>query len=187
MKNDPLPPAVSDAGPLIHLAQISKLLLLKKLFKRVSITPEVKREVVDEGVRLGHADALVIGKALDEGWIVIRDIPRASALIAKRLAKGENLSLADAKTLLSAKEKGTEIVVDEKALSDLAKMYGLKVWNTWTILLEALRRGFIEITDIESAIIELGEKRHKLKNRQVAEIIEAAKLIDSRSKGRRAS
>lgn len=35
---------VSDAGPLIHLAQVSKLGLLKKLFGRVSITKDVKRE-----------------------------------------------------------------------------------------------------------------------------------------------
>jgi len=36
---------VSDAGPLIHLAQISKLHLLKKLFNRVIITPNVKRRL----------------------------------------------------------------------------------------------------------------------------------------------
>ncbi len=62
-----LPVMVSDAEPLIHLAQISKLHLLKKLFNRVIITPNVKREAVDEGVKLGHADALIIGKILEEG------------------------------------------------------------------------------------------------------------------------
>jgi len=172
-----LPPAVSDAGPLIHLAQVSKLLLLKKIFKHVSITPKVKEEVVDEGVRFSHMDALAVKKAIDEGWIIVKSIPGATVLVAKRLAKGENLSLADAETLLLAKEKGAEILVDEKPLSDLAKMYGLKVWNTWTILLEALRKGFIEVSDIESAVIELGEKRHKLKPKQATEILEAAKLI----------
>jgi hypothetical protein len=45
-------------------------------------------------------------------------------------------------------------------------MYGLKTWNTWTVLLESLRKGFIEISDIESAIKELGDKRHKLKDEQ---------------------
>jgi len=76
-------------------------------------------------------------------------------------------------------------LVDEKALSDLAKMYGLKAWNTWTILLETLRRGFIEISDIESAITELGKKRHKLKDRQATEILEAAKFIASQRRGRK--
>jgi len=171
---------VSDAGPLIHLAQIGKLSLIKKLFNRVSITPEVKSEAFDEGIRLGHADAQAIGRAMEEGWITVEDIPQRVALAAEKLAEGENISRTDAKTLLLAKEKAAEILVDEKALSDLAKMYGLKVWNTWTILLESLRRGFAEVSDIESAMTELGEKRHKLSDRQAAEILKAAELIASR-------
>ena len=119
-------------------------------------------------------------KAIDEGWIITKDITRKGASAAKRLAEGENVSKSDAETLLLAKENKAEFVlIDEKVLSDLAKMYGFKVWNTWTILLEALSRGFIETTDVESAINELGEQRHKLKAKQAAEILEAAKLIAS--------
>jgi len=179
MGSQALPKVVSDAGPLIHLAQIGKLHLIKKLFNHVLIIPEVKKEVFDEGIRLGHTDAQVIGKAMEEGWIMIEDAPETVALAAERLADGENISRADAKTLLLARESGAEILVDEKILSDLAKMFGLKGWNTWTILLESLRIGFIKISDIESAITELGEKRHKLKNKQAAEILKAAKIIAS--------
>lgn len=101
------------------------------------------------------------------------------------MTRGENISQTDAETLLLAKEKGAEILVDEKVLSDLAKMYGLKVWNTWTVLLESLSRGFIEIPDMEFAITELGEKRHKLKDRQAAEMLIAAKTITSRRREKR--
>lgn len=180
-----MPKVVSDAGPLIHLAQINKLHLIKKLFNQVIITPKVKKEAYDEGVKLGHADAQTIEKAIEEGWITVEDVPKRVASAYKRLAEGENISQADAGTLLLAKEKRAEILVDEKALSDLAKMYGLKAWNTWTILLETLRRGFIEISDIESAITELGKKRHKLKDRQATEILEAAKFIASQRRGRK--
>ncbi len=168
---------VSDAGPLIHLAQINKLYLIKKLFNRVVITSKVKREAFDEGIKLGYSDAQVIGNAIREGWIVVEDVSRKAALASKRLAEGENISRADAETLMLAKEKSAQILVDEKILSDLARMYGLKIWNTWTVLLESLSRGFIEMSDIESAIKELGEKRHKLKKEQVAQILEAAKTI----------
>jgi predicted nucleic acid-binding protein len=168
---------VSDAGPLIHLAQINKLYLLKKLFKKVIITPNVKREAVDEGVKLGHADAQIIGKAIEEGWIIVEEVPKRLASASKRLAEDENISRADAETLLFAREKKAEVLVDEKALSNLARMFGLKTWNTWTVLLESLSRGFIEVSDIDAAIKELGEKRHKLKKEQAAQILEAAKLI----------
>jgi len=172
-----LPEVVSDAGPLIHLAQINKLHLIKKLFNQVAVTSKVKKEAYDVGIKLGHPDAQVIGNAVKEGWIIVEDVSRKVALASKRLAEGENTSKADAETLLLAKEKSAEILVDEKALSDLARMYGLKTWNTWTVLLESLRRGFIQISDIEAAIKELGEKRHKLKNEQATQILEAAKTI----------
>jgi len=172
-----LPAVVSDAGPLIHLAQINKLYLLKKLFKQVIITPNVKREAVDEGIKLGHSDAQIIGKAIEEGWIIVKDFPRRLASASKRLAEDENILKADAETLLFAREKKAQVLVDEKALSNLARMFGLKTWNTWTVMLESLRMGYIEVSDVKAAIKKLGEKRHKLKKEQAEQILEAAKLI----------
>jgi len=176
-----LPKVVADASTLIHLAQINKLYLLKKLFNQILITPKVKREAFNEGIRLGHADAEIIGKAIEQGWVIVKATPKSVISTGKKLAKGENISQTDAENILEARENAAEILVDEKALSDLAKMYRLKTWNTWTILLESLRRGFIQIPDIEDAITELGHKRHKLKEKQVTEILNAAKLIASRT------
>ena len=87
--------------------------------------------------------------------------------------------MADAETLLLAKEKKAELLVDEKIVSDLAKMYGLRVWGTWTLLLESLSRGLIEEADVEGAIGELGKRRHKLKEKQALEILNAAKRLAS--------
>jgi predicted nucleic acid-binding protein len=140
----------------------------------------VKREAYDEGVKLGHVDAQIIGKAIKEKWIIVENIPKKLASAPKKFAEDENISKADAETLLFAKERKAEFLVDEKTLSDLAKMFGIKTWNTWTVLLEGLRRGFIEFADIEAAIKELGERRHKLKEKQATQILEAAKLIRQR-------
>lgn len=173
---------VSDAGPLIHLAQINKVYLIRKIFGQVVITPRVMKEAYGEGVKLGHLDAQAIGKAIEEGWIIVEEIPRSLASASKRLAEGERISKADAETLLFAREKGAEVLADEKALSNLARMYGLKTWNTWTVLLESLRMGFIEVSDVEAAVRELGERRHKLKKEQAAQILHAAKLIARKRK-----
>jgi len=97
-----------------------------------------------------------------------------------KLAEGENISLTDAETVLVAREKRAELLVDDKVVSDLAKMYGLKVWGTWTLLLESLSRGLIEISDVEKAVDELGKKRFKLNVKQVKEILDAAKIIEER-------
>ena len=95
----------------------------------------------------------------------------------ERLVIGENISHADAETLLLAKNKNAELLVDDKVVADLAKMYGLRIWNTWTILLESLSEGFIEVQDINNAIDELGKKRHKLSEKQAEEILKAANAI----------
>lgn len=171
---------VADAGPLIHLGQIGKLYLLQRLFGQVTITAGVKREAFDEGLRLECADAKLIGEALHDGWLVVASIPNHLMKTAMRLAEGENISLTDAETVLLAKEKQAELLVDDKVVSDLAKMYGMKVWNTWTLLLESLSRGLIEISDLEKTVDELGKKRFKLNVKQAKEILDAAKIIEER-------
>lgn len=173
-------PVVADAGPLIHLTQIGKLHLLEKLFRNLLVTARVKAEAFDEGIRLGRADAEAIGIALTEGWLKVELIPDRLTKLAAKLAEGENVSRADAETLLLAREKKAELLVDEKVLSDLAKMYGLKVWSTWTILLESLRGGLITTADVENAITELDRKRHKLTEKQAKEILEAARYVEQR-------
>lgn len=168
---------VSDAGPLIHLAQIGQLQLLKNLFQHVSITAKVKNETVDEGINHGFVDAQIIGKAIQDGWITVDHVSEQLAGSIERLVIGENISQADAETLLMAKNKNAELLVDDKVVADLAKMYGLRIWNTWTIMLESLSEGFIEVQVINKAINELGKKRHKLSEKQAEEILKAANAI----------
>ena len=167
-------PAVADAGPLIHLAQIEKLWVLREFFELIWIVPEVKKEAIDEGLRLGHAEAKLLSSAHMEGWIVVEDLPDSLIATAKSMADLENVSMTDAKTLLLAREKELDILVDDRILSELAKMLELTVWNTWTILLEGVRRKLLGVSQVEAAVKELGVHRHKLREEQVKEILEAA-------------
>jgi len=115
-----LPSVVSDSGPLIHLAQIGKLPILRKLFCTVLISQQVKIEVYDEGLKLGCADAEAVGIALKEGWIKIEATPKRLTESAKKLAYNENISWADAETPLLAVHKKAELLVDERMLSKLS-------------------------------------------------------------------
>lgn len=173
-----MPTAAADAGPLIHLAQINKLPLLKQLFSDIYITQKVKKETIDNGLALGYKDAEAISKALTEGWLKTKPLPKKHSQTAKKLAQGENISQADAETLLLATTEKAELLTDDKILAHLAKMHGLKTWNTWTLLLEALSRDYVKLNDIEQAINELGKKKFRLKPTQAQEILDAAKLIN---------
>jgi predicted nucleic acid-binding protein len=178
MGNNQLPIVVSDAGPLIYLSQINQLTLLRGLFSEVLISERVKFEACDEGLRLHYPDAAAIANAIDNQWLKVEAVPKRLITSAVKLASGENISKADAESLLLAVDKKAELVVDEKLLSSLAKMYGLKIWSTWTILLEALSRNLIVIADIEAAVEELGKRKFKLNSAQAQAVLEAAKYIE---------
>lgn len=178
---------VSDAGPLIHLSQIGKLPLLKKLFGMVLVIERVKVEVFDEGLRLGCIDAKAIGDALADGWIQVEPVPERIVSSAVKMAEGENVSRADAETLLLAVEKKAELLVDEKLLSDLAKMYTLRVWSTWTLLLESLSRDYVGLAEVEGAVEVLGRKKFRLNTKQTQEILDAAMFIEKHKKSKRES
>lgn len=173
-------PVVSDARPLIHLSQINKLSILKQLFGVVYVNENVKIEVFDEGIRLGYSDAEIIGQALAEGWLKIEPFPKRLFGSAAKLAKGENISSSDAETLMFASDKKAELLVDDKLLSNLAKMYRLKVWNTWTLLLESLCKDYLGIDDVKKAIDKLDKMKFRLSQKQTQEIMNVANIIEKK-------
>jgi len=168
---------VADSGPLIHLAQLGKIRLLRTIFEDVLIVPAVKREVVDEGIRQGFPDASLVTDALAEGYIAVRKITGSASSRASKLSMEEKISKPDAESLCLARTSKIPILTDERGLSKLAKMYGLEVWDTWTILLEALRLGLIEKGEIDQAIHELSLKRHKVSLSRAKGILDAAERI----------
>lgn len=176
---------VSDAGPLIHLSQISQLHRLHRLFGDVLITEKVKFEVCDEGLKLHYADAAAIASAVEDRWLKVEIAPKHLAASAAKLAVGENISKVDAECLFLAVDKRAELLVDDKLLSSLAKMYGLKVWSTWTLMLEALSRKLVTLDEVKAAVEMLGKRKFKLNPRQAQEILDAAKLIEESKKDKK--
>ena len=159
MENNPfLSTIVSDSGPLIHLAQINKLQILQKLFGCVIVSPSVRVEVVDEGIRRSCPDAEIAGKAFEDGWIKVEALAMHALKQAAKLADGEGISLADAEVLILSENKKALFLSDDIALSKIAEMYGLKTWDTWNLLFEALNRKHIAFGDIDFALDELGKE-----------------------------
>ena len=65
---------VSNATPLIYLAKIDKLKLLKAIANPVYIPEAVYKEVVVEGKRLGEKDAYRVEKCINQGWLQIKEV-----------------------------------------------------------------------------------------------------------------
>lgn len=64
---------IADAGPLIALARVGSLSLLRDLFGRVCITRTVLNEILPSGN--AFPDAALLSRTLAEGWIDLVDEP----------------------------------------------------------------------------------------------------------------
>lgn len=65
---------IADAGPLIALARIESLALLRGLFGRVFITATVRNELLPDDATF--PDAGLLSRTLTEGWIEVVESPQ---------------------------------------------------------------------------------------------------------------
>jgi predicted nucleic acid-binding protein len=132
---------VSDAGPIIHLAKIDGLELLKRIFSEVLITEEVFREVVLRGKEAGAPDAMLIEQAVEEGWIKVRKVrpPRGF----KKLAENAGTEVAETCSIYLARANGLPVLIDDAAARAFASGLRLEVIGSVGVLLAAFGRGLI--------------------------------------------
>jgi predicted nucleic acid-binding protein len=147
--------AASNAGPLIHLARINRLHLLKALFKEVTIPTEVKVETVDKGRERGFPDALQIEKAINEGWIRIEKIEPNRELT--EVAKIAGLQLAEVAVIYYACRNRAIALLDDEPARVFARTLGVSVRGSLGIILDALKKGFLSRGEALEALDKLSE------------------------------
>ena len=165
---------VSNASPLIYLAKVGKLELLK-IFGEIYIPEEVKVEVVDRGKALGEQDVYVVEQAIKEGWIKV--LKTEPIEIPIKLHPGEIAVLSLAKKL-----GVREILVDEKPARFAAKLLNLKPRGTVFVLLKALKDGMIYLDEFIDTLSKMIRQGFRLKEEVVVEAIKEAKRIASQNK-----
>jgi predicted nucleic acid-binding protein len=136
-------PVTSNTSPIIALAKIGRLKLLKDLYQNVLITPFVKVESVDKGKELGAPNALIIEKAIQEGWIKITKLTLRQNLRVQRLIRKTKIGRGEASALVLAKDKGIKAIFDDKEARAIAKSWGIKYMGTVMVLYEAFIRKLI--------------------------------------------
>jgi len=135
--------ASSDAGPLIWLGKCDTLNLLKKSYSEIVIPEAVYEEAVTRGVEKGYADAQVIKKAVEEGWIRVFK-PRRQFIdrVEDRENKlGIELGKGEREAIALALEKGISLFLtnDEDAYQ-IGKSLGLEPNGVLYVLLKAVKK-----------------------------------------------
>ena len=127
---------VSNSSPLIHLAKIGKLNLLKYLFSEIIVPETVYKECVVEGGN--RNDAVKIAEAR---WMKVQKIKdeNLKRALMMELDEGESEAI-----VLALEESADLILLDDYDARRVARSFGLKVSGTIGILIKAKREGNIK-------------------------------------------
>jgi predicted nucleic acid-binding protein len=160
-----LPIVISNASPIINLAIIGRLGLLKKFWGRIFIPEAVWKEVVidgedkDEVVEIKKADWIVVEKVKDQNLTL---------LLMQNLDKGES------ETIALAIEKNADIILlDETDAREAADIYKIEKTGVLGILLLAKLKN--EIPSLKQEIEKLKIKANfRLKDSLIQSVLKDA-------------
>ena len=144
---------VSNSTVLIYLAKIGKLGLLKILFKKILIPPEVFNEVVIRGREHQHFDAVIVERSVEEGWIEVKDIAANEELESFGIDPGEAQAISLARSL------GVPVLLDQTHARIAARALGLKPRGTIFVLAAALKKKLLtyeEYLDSLEGLVKAG-------------------------------
>ena len=164
---------VFNSTPLIYLAKVGLLPLLKKLPHERLTTAGVKREVVDVGKEKAAKDAFIIEEAIQKGVLKIAKI--TDKVFLQTLSKIPELHLTDAEVLALAKEIEGIAVVDDRVAREIAKIYRIEHGGTIFILALLIARGLITKAAARTALddmISLGWRCSAEQYSQIIKMIE---------------
>jgi len=142
-------PVVSNSSPLIWLAKIGRLMLLKTLFGEVVIPRRVWEEATLEKQ---SADAVLISRATEDGWIKVSKEEMGEAHV---LADVSGVHLGEAEAILLAQKLGTGLIIDEREGSATAQIFGVRPIGTMAVLLFALGKGELTLNEFKACLDNL--------------------------------
>jgi predicted nucleic acid-binding protein len=143
-------PVVSKTSPILNLAILGRLDLLREQFGDILIPPAVLNELQVDA-NLPGSDAIRL--ALREGWIRLQEVENSQLV----LALSRDLHGGEAEAIALALQAGAEqVLMDERDGRAIAKSLGLKTVGVLGVLLRAKRQG--RLASLELAMEALREE-----------------------------
>lgn len=124
---------IVNSTPIIGLANIGKLDLLRQVYDQITIPQAVYDEIISPSVK----------KQVEENktWIRVKQIQDASQ---KQMYRAK-LHAGEVEVMILAQEQNADLVIlDDNAAKKTAKFLGLPVTGTLGLLLRAKREGYIK-------------------------------------------
>jgi uncharacterized protein len=139
---------ISNTGPLIALALIDRLDLLRSLFEAISVPETVHAEILQGGA---------LGRGLTQyraaSWIEVEALQKPLDPLLTAV-----LDIGEASVIQLARERGADaVLIDERKARKIARtVYGLTVIGTARILVDAKRQGLLTSVGAELDAMRAG-------------------------------
>jgi predicted nucleic acid-binding protein len=150
---------VSDSTPLIYLAKIGRLNLLRGVFEKIYVPEAVFNEAVTQGKELNMSDAFIIEKAV--GIWIIKELvePKVDAEFRfldtnTKLGSGEQEALKLCKQL-----NAVYFIADDREARSVSRILNIKPIGTCGILIQTFRQASItegEALQILDDLVKVG-------------------------------
>ncbi len=150
-------PITSNSSPLIALAQIGRLRLLKDLYGTVLIPPAVQVECIDRGRAIGAPDVHEIEKAVQEGWIQLTHLAKNWRTQARRLMQQAQIRPGEAEALIVARGKQMALILDDAEARAIARSLNIHHLGTLMVPYEAFARRLISYQKLVAILIDLSK------------------------------
>jgi len=159
-------PIVADAGPLIGLARVGLVDLLRQLYKKVLIPDQVLQELRISDDRPGSR---LLHLATKDGWLGTASIAQTEELSSLCLALDPGEAAA---ILLAAQQSCRFLLLDERRGRAIAKSRGVRVVGTGGVLLIAKQQGLLQ--NLSAVLDRLAENGYRLSQALRQEILTLA-------------
>jgi len=168
-------PLVFNATPLIYITKIGLSKVFEGLKDEKLTSPQVKREVVDEGKRKGVPDAIILEKMFKNNVFKVTEAKNKKFLAS--LLETRGLHITDAEVLAIAKERDGIAVIDDEVARKTARIYGITYVGTPYILMRAVFQGLITKERAKQAINEIIFAGWRCSVESYAKIMEAIEKL----------
>lgn len=147
---------VSDSSPLITLAKMGRLWLLREVYGKVAAGPKVWAEVIEGGRQVGAMEVRLVQAGLEQGWLwEVRPNP-VERRLTRHLLGGTQLHEGEAEAIAVAHCRKWMAVLDDKEARTVAEAMGVEYLGTAGVLLEAFMKTVLNYEGLAEAVRELG-------------------------------
>lgn len=139
---------VADTSPLLNLALIQRLDLLKSQFDRITAPRQVWEEITD-----GEAGVDAIRSLREDGFLTVTDVERSSLFIEifHELDRGETAAICHA-----IEHNADLILLDERDGRQVARRHNLTITGAIGVLLRGQKEDEVVLEDELDALREAG-------------------------------